>query len=404
MKRILKKITVFSFIFSVCVFGKIFAVPFFSGYSGGKLNYSINPQTDQDISNLKLQAFFAGQFNLNENNWIHLEFSIDTQNLISEDFFTATPSLFQIDELSFTKRFQGIDINNYCSAFMGTYDPIGSDVFLQRYFSIQSITSKLTDSYLGLAGSILYPHFGLGVSDVVKLNQYPLAFGGYLYLNHEDTNAFVLNSDLRAACVYRFFTCDLALGLGLPVKTANQDDYIIAVERLYWHLGTTILIGNNYTNSLFIQGGLFNATFQGKKEFIVKNEDIYILFEPRFIVENFHINISFYSLPPKTIKKMLFIDDSLGFNANFYSDSVKIKSKVFTIGTHLSFSFPDKSIADLSDKKLLQSPYNINLTPYVSTDFLGGELHAQANFRLMEFVNKKNGNIFSIDIGYRTKF
>ena len=127
---------------------------------------------------------------------------------------------------------------------------------------IQPITSKLTDSYLGLAGSILYPHFGLGVSDVVKLNQYPLAFGGYLYLNHEDTNAFVLNSDLRAACVYRFFTCDLALGLGLPVKTANQDDYIIAVERLYWHLGTTILIGNNYTNSLFIQGGLFNATFQ----------------------------------------------------------------------------------------------------------------------------------------------
>ena len=109
-------------------------------------------------------------------------------------------------------------------------------------------------------------------------------------------------------------------------------------------------------------------------------------------------------MPPKTIKKMLFIDDSLGFNANFYSDSVKIKSKVFTIGTHLSFSFPDKSIADLSDKKLLQSPYNINLTPYVSTDFLGGELHAQANFRLMEFVNKKNGNIFSIDIGYRTKF
>ena len=405
MKNEFKKTALFSVIFlAACFTGRLCAEPFFSGYSGGKLNYSTDSQAQDHASNLKLQAFFAGQFNLNENNWVHLEFTIDTQNLITEDFFTATPSLFQIDELSFTNRIQGINFTNYCSAFMGTYDPIGSDVFLQRYFGIQSITSKLSDSYLGLAGSIIYPHFGLGLSDVVKIHQYPLAFGGYVYFNHEDENYFVLNTDLRAACVYRYFTCDLALGLGLPIYSANQDDYIIAVEKLYWHVGTTMLIGNNYTNSLFIQAGLFNATFKGKKNFIVEKDDIYLLIEPRFIVENFHINFSFYSLPPKTIKKMLFIDDSLGFDANFYSDSVKVFSKTYTVGTHLSFSFTDKSIADLSDKELFKSQYNINLTPYISTDFLGGELHAQANFRLMEFSKGKDGNPFSVDVGYRTKF
>ena len=401
MKFLNKKI--FSIIIILTCSSYFFASSFFSGYAGGKLNYSTNPDAEQYDPDLKLQAFFAGQFNLNENFWTHLEFSVDTNDLINENFFTATESLFQIDELSLIARAQTQNASNYFSAFMGTYDPIGSDVFLQRYFSIKSITSKLSDSYLGLAGSILYPHFGFGISDVVKFYQSPIAIGGYLYFNHEDSKFFVFNADLRAACVSRYFTCDFALGLGIPLAN-NQEDYIIAVEKLYWHAGTTMLFGNDYTTSLFVQAGLYNATFKSNNNVIVGKDDIYLLIEPRFFTNNLHINLSFYSLPPKTVRKMLFVEDTLGFDANIYSDSVMIGAKQLTIGSHLAFSFVDKSLFDFSSGNLMDNGYNIDLTPYISTDFLTGELHIQGKVKLMEFARGFAAKAFSVDIGYRTKF
>ena len=136
MKFLNKKI--FSIIIMITCSSYFFASSFFSGYAGGKLNYSTNPDAEQYDPDLKLQAFFAGQFNLNENFWTHLEFSVDTNDLINENFFTATESLFQIDELSLIARAQTQNASNYFSAFVGTYDPIGSDVFLQRYFSIKT--------------------------------------------------------------------------------------------------------------------------------------------------------------------------------------------------------------------------------------------------------------------------
>ena len=140
MKNVNKKLYIAMLFFMIGFADRICASSFFSGYAGGKLNYSANSESASYDPDLKLQAFFAGQFNFNENVWSHLEFSVDTSDLITEDFFTSTPSLFQIDELSIITRTQTRNSSNYFSAFMGTYDPIGSDVFLQRYFSINSIT------------------------------------------------------------------------------------------------------------------------------------------------------------------------------------------------------------------------------------------------------------------------
>ena len=403
MKNVNKKLYIAMLFFMIGFADRICASSFFSGYAGGKLNYSANSESASYDPDLKLQAFFAGQFNFNENVWSHLEFSVDTSDLITEDFFTSTPSLFQIDELSIITRTQTRNSSNYFSAFMGTYDPIGSDVFLQRYFSINSITSKLSNSYLGLAGSIIYPQFGFGIADVIKFYQSPFAVGAYLYFNHEDLKFLVFNADLRAACVYRYFTCDFALGLGIPLAD-NQQDYIIAVEKLYWHAGTTMLLGNDYTTSLFIQAGLYNATFNSNKNLVLGSDDIYFLIEPRFLVNSLHINLSFYSLPPKTVRKMLFVEDTLGFDANFYSDSVLIGGKNFSIGTHLAFSFTDKSILDLSSGNITDTGYNIDLTPYLTTDFLSGELHIQGKIKLMAFAQGNAAKAFSIDVGYRSKF
>lgn len=391
---------------SICIFSKIFATTSFSGYAGSKLNYTANPDIEKYDPDLKLQAFFAGQFNFSQNLWSHIEFSVDTNDILNQSIFHATPSMFQIDELSLILRGNMPDATNYLGIFMGTYDPIGSDVFLQRYFTIKPISSKITESYLGLAGSILYPHFGAGISDVLKFHQIPIALGGYVYINHEDSKYYVLNTDLRFANVSRFFTFDFAAGVGFPLANKYQGkDLIVAIEKIYWHAGTTMMLGNNYTHALFLQAGIYNASFMAQKMSIVSTDDIYILFEPRFLIDKVRINISLFSIPQNTVKKLLLIDDTLGINLNLYSDSITLGSKTFTIGSHASFTLPDKSFLDFKElEKLLSKGYNINITPYIATNFLSGELHLQSRINVMDFIKGNTSKAISIDLGYRTKF
>ena len=412
-----KKITLsVILIIFLAITSKLSASTFFSGYAGGKINFGSNPTASKYDPDLTLQAFFAGQFNFSQNIWSHAELSIDTDDFIDTTIFNATTSLLQIDELSLIIRGLFDDGTNYFSAYMGTYDPIGSDVFLQRYFGIDPISSHLTESYLGLAGSILYPHFGFGISDIVKFYEKPLALGGYVYLNKEkqitDTSTgvknekdiYVLNTDFRIASVLRYFTCDFAFGLGAPLVTQQDyDDLIVAIDKLYWHFGATMLIGNNYTTSLFIQAG-FNGAFQGKNSLSNPSpEKLYILFEPRFIIKNLHLNFSLFSLPKDTVNKLLLLDDCLGLDVNIYNENISIGSMNFSVGTHGSLSVKNRTLLDLGQGDFFGDGLNINITPYISTEFLSGEMHAQVSIKLMEF-KKSFGNAFSIDLGYRTKF
>ena len=386
----------------------LFAATSFSGYAGGKLNYSANPDyTDEYNPDLKLQAFFAGQFNFSQNMWSHLEFTINTQDLLGESIFHDTDAKFQIDELSIITRGNMYSSANYFSAFMGTYDPIGSDVFLQRYFNIKPIGSKITESYLGLAGSILYPHFGIGISDIIKLYNRPIAFGGYIYINHEDDDFYVFNSDLRFATVLRYLTLDFAGGIGVPLADKYRgEDVIIAVEKVYWHAGTTFLLGNNFTNSLFIQAGIYNASFTKKQDSsIISPKEIYLLAEPRLFIGNGHLNISIFSLPQATVDKLLFVDDTLGLDANFYGETSTMGSNQLTFGSHFCVSFTGKYFNDIKDiKNIYSEGYHVNITPYITTTFLSGELHFQSTLRLNEFIDGHSERGITLDLGYRTKF
>ena len=403
----MKKRHIFLLAAAIFISTELFAATSFSGLAGGKLNYGANPEEKDFDPDLKLQAFFAGQFNFTQNLWSHLEFSINTGDFLSQSIFHETESLFQIDEISLICRGNMYNSANYISAFMGTYDPIGSDIFLQRYFNIKPINSNITDSYLGLAGSILYPHFGIGLADVVKLYNEPIAFGAYVYLNHEDKDYYVLNADLRFASVLSYFTCDFAGGIGVPLADKYKgEDVFIAIDKVYWHAGTTMLIGNNFTNSLFMQAGIYNASFRARQESsIVSPEDIYILFEPRFLFGNTHLNISLYSLPKQTVEKLLLVEDTMGLNVNLFSSASLASSNSLTYGAHFCFSLIDKNIEDIKEiKKLKTDDLNVTITPYIESDFLSGQLHFQGSIRLMDFVRERASHAFSLDLGYRTKF
>ena len=70
--------------FSTVLFltSNIFAATLFSGYAGGKITYSANDEAAKYDPDLKLQAFFAGQFNFSPDLWSHLEFSVDTKDFV----------------------------------------------------------------------------------------------------------------------------------------------------------------------------------------------------------------------------------------------------------------------------------------------------------------------------------
>ena len=386
---------------------QLFAQTAFSGYSGGKLNYSSNTEsTDKYDPDLSLQAFFQGQFNFAQNLWGHLEFSIDTKDFLSKELFHKTDASFKIDEISLIYKSMADTNSNYFSIFMGTYDPIGSDIFLQRYFGIQPIASKITESWLGLAGSVLYPHFGIGIADVKRFLTVPIAVGGYAYINHEDNKYYVLNTDARFACVYRYFSFDIAGGLGVPLSNNTQGKEVIAsIEKLYWHAGTTMLVGNNYTQSLFIQAGLFNVPFTKREGTLVGPDDLYLLIEPRILLDSAHINITAFSLPQDTVDQLIFVDDTLGLNLNIYGDSFSLGANRFTLGTNFSVSFTGKTFMDLAKPMdLVKNGSNITLTPYMSTNFLSGELHTQISIKFNKFGKTRWYDAFSADIGYTAKF
>lgn len=418
MKKTCKLLTVLGslFIFSLT---SLYASSFFTGYAGGMLNYSANQKSEKFDPQMDLTAFFSGQFTVSENFWSHLEFSIKTADLFSKELFDATDASFQLDELSLIKR--GISINgyNYFSVYMGTYDPIGSDIFLQRYFAIEPIGTKLADTYLGLAGSILYPHFGIGISDVLKSNTKPIAYGFYLYLNNENSQYYIANADIRFATSMRYFTLDMLAGVGAPLyDTYKGESTFLVINKLYFHAGTSILIGNNYTPSLFLQAGLFNASYEKGASFQFSSDSIYALFEPRFVINNGHLNISVYALPKKTADKFLFVDDTLGADLNFYSDTISVSSKLFTMGLHIGFGLPNKTLFSfmkenkfkpednlenlINDIKTLN--FDINVTPYMSTELFGGQINAQIKIRLMDLIVDKWYKGFCAEFGYKASF
>lgn len=406
MKKLVK-IALTSAIF-IFLTTSIYSQSAFSGYSGGKLNYSSNEEVEGDTydPDLSLQAFFQGQFNFNPNMWGRLEFSIDTKDFLSKELFHKTDAWFKIDEISLIFKSKSESDANYFSLFMGTYDPIGSDIFLQRYFGIQPIASKITESWLGLAGSILYPHFGIGIADVKRFMTSPVALGGYVYINHEDDRYYVLNTDGRFACVYRFFSFDIAGGIGIQLSDNNKgQEAVLVVDKLYWHAGTTMLIGNNYTQSLFIQAGLFNVPFTKRDGTQVSPQDIYLLFEPRFLIDRAHLNLTVYSLPQDTVDQLIFVDDTLGVNLNIYGDSFSLGAHRFTFGTNFAFSFTGKDFLDVvKPLELIKGDYNITMTPYLSTNFLNGELHTQFSIKFMKFGQARWYDAFTADIGYTAKF
>ncbi|HAH63648.1 MAG TPA: hypothetical protein DCL73_16305, partial [Treponema sp.] len=285
------------------------AAGFFSGYTGVKTDLGFSDSGSSSFDpQLQLQSFFAGQFNLTNDLIARIEFSLKTEDLLENSVFKKTTAEFQVDEISLIHRKLFPGFSNYLSVFAGTYEPIGSDIFLRRRFGIQPISSKITESWLGLSGSVLYPLFGIGISDSVQFTSQPIATGVYCYINQDDDD-YVFNGDMRFACAYPYIYLDIAAGIGAPLKNEyNDENVIVLIDTLYAHGGFDLLLGNNSTPvSLYTQAGIYDVPIRrDMSSFSVDPDKVYLLFEPRFKLTTFLLRFTLFSLPSDTVEQLLF--------------------------------------------------------------------------------------------------
>lgn len=402
-----KKTLCIIYVLSALLAHRGFAAGFFSGYTGIKADLGFANAGGSFDMQLKLQSFFAGQFNLANNLIARAEFSIRTDDIIDNTIFNKTPADFKIDELSLIYRKQFLDSVNFFSVFAGTYEPIGSDLFLRRQFGIEAISSKITESWLGLSGSIVCPLFGIGISDIVCFSSTPVASGGYLYVNRENPdNNFVLNVDARFACAYQYFILDAAAGINSPMKNKNGagEDVLLLIDSLYAHAGITMLIGNNYTPcSLFMQAGVYDLPLeQGSDTFSFDIQSIYLLAEFRTHISSYQTMFAVFSLPSDTVSELLFIRDTLGCNLTICNPSVYIGAQRFEFGIHNTLSFKDKTYMDVQDFiDLFASVPTITASPYAAVKVGRGEFRTMLQVRISDLINNSPAAAFECSFGYK---
>ena len=124
----------------------------------------------------------------------------------------------------------------------------------------------------------------------------------------------------------------------------------------------------------------------------------------RFRFKNTHMNISAYSVPQKCVDNFIYISDTLGCSLNVYNDTLSWGSQQINLGTLFSLSFPGKTFLDLAKPLELfkAKDFNVDITPYISTNLLSGEIHIQSTIRIMEFLRNNWYNGFTLEVGYKT--
>lgn len=391
---------------------------FFSGYAGIKGDL-YSSSADKISPAMCFQTYFAGQLNLTRNLLVRTEFSMQTADIAKNGPFVSTDATFCIDELSATYIKPFLGVTQYFNLFMGTFEPIGNDVFLQRQFGIQSIASLLTESWLGLKGSTAYPFYGVGGSYIIHFAAQPIASGAFLYINRENSeNERQLNLDWRFGMVRSWLTLDFAVGIGAPMGTKRGDeDVILLIDTLYLHTGLTMLVGNKYTTSLFVQGGFSNYPLQASSDNKLQSRDIYLLVEPRFVAKRFQTHLSFFSVPENTVEKMIFVDNTMGMNLSVFTDSLYIKNTNITFGFHVTWTVTDKvkdatqkpdinkNFLDLKDPLsiITDCDHHVKLSPFVSIPTRTGVFHAMLQTKITDLKTETWASAIKLNIGYKAR-
>lgn len=429
----------FFLLFAMIIFvSPLFALmPFFTGYAGFLTDVGNDADSDSDVffdPEITADAYFRGQLDFGGNLLLRGEFFIEADDLVDQNLFedpVAENAFFQIEEISATYRLASGNSSHYFSAFLGNFEPIGSDMFLQKQFGISPIGSYLTESWHGMSGASVYPFYGLGLSYVLH-PKLPWALGFFFYANKEtvssDTEEAVvtniLNSDVRFASVLSWLTADLSAGFSFPLENADDsgDQVILIVRKVQLHAGLDLLLGNKNIFSFFLQGGFNKFTLNpssssSSSDNKLSFSDLYFIIEPRLTLRQCNINLSVFNIPSESADDMLYlkpildsdstISNLLGANLCIVTDHLYLGNINFTFGIHTSFVFTDSVLADAiaSPANIMNWTKKLYVTPFAAMPVFGGEVKAEVSASVLDMMDLQSiKNALKASVGFRSQF
>lgn len=407
----MKKNKLYSILISILLLGGIsFADVTFSGMAGGTTGFTGVFNKDDSSYNIPFNAFAALQFNFGSWGIFRANMGLATKNLAGGNIFNGQDATLKMNEVSLVLTKTGNSIKNYFGFYLGTYEVAGKDEYLQRHLGIEPFTSAVTKSETTLTcGLPLYENNGAGFSYVMDYNNVPGSLGFNIYVNMIEETTPQLNLDIRTAWSTKLFTLDFAAGIGAPLQNnAAGTNVILLIDTLYLHGGLSLLLGNQYTHSLLIQGGIQNiainpGSFEKSFEGI---EDFSCIFEPRITTKHFKFRLSAYSLPKEQLSDLLYLNDPLGVSINCFSDAIPVKNNNMTAGVHLIGSFANDSMITVINKGMSiekMSDLNAYFTPYVILPVANGNLEIMGQFGVCDILD----NMYftgKVKVGYRKTF
>jgi len=336
-------------------------------------------------------------------------------------------AFFQVQELSATFQFHTSSIIHYVSSFLGEFEPIGTDVFLERQFGIQPIGSDLMKSWRGNTGDNINNFYGAGVSYAMRFEQ-PIAIGFYLY---QDFDRFNLtnpqnnfNVDLRFAFAFPYLTLDWDIGLGFPHNSTKGtfETEVLIVHYVTLRTGMTMLIGNaSDPFSVFIQGGFAEVAMGFDKyenhdfvEDLVQN--LYFIVEPRVKIKDVNLTFSFFNKPATQTTSHVYDmpnmytggASGIGADIGVSTDHFHLGNLNFTMGMHATLTdAKNTSLKDIiyDNGKIFAEP-RFTLTPYVTVPLFGGSITTAVSVDITKIIagNDFWGHSLSFWLGFRTEF
>lgn len=395
-----------------------FAEPTLTGLAGLMANFNCNEKSEDFDPAMTMDGYFCGQIAFTENFMGTGEISVHTADILQTELFKSTDATFCINQLSLTYSVPILGKAQYFSFFMGTYESVGNDLFLQRHFGIKPVAPVITETWNGSKQAVPYEINGTGGSYLIKLNSIPLVTGLYIYKNDNNINKNDrLNFSLRAGTVYSFITADLLTGMEIPLTIGKaEDDALLKITNIYMNFGGSILIGNTSPVALLLQGGFSNLPIRGTvQEKKVESKDMYVLVENRYKTDRFNLNLTAFSLPKESVDKMIYLNEkdsdgnitnTLGACISVYTDRLYIKNKNYTFGFHVIGSFPGKDFMDVTDIKdwVMDADYNIKVAPFTGFPILNGNLRLMLQADISEFKDNGWKHAIEFNAGYKTKF
>ncbi|MBQ0039408.1 MAG: hypothetical protein KBS64_03150 [Treponema sp.] len=419
------KRTLLAAFFSVLTASAVFALerPFFSGTTGFLAGIENDSDTDGFDPTLSAEAYFAGQFDFSGKFFLRGEFYVMGAEIFDDDTFgmngTFPNAYFRVQELSATYKANSESASHYLTLYKGNYEPIGSDLFLQRQFGIKPIRSYLTDSYHGVEGASFYPMYSTGASYTLHTaSNKALAFSFYkdkaIQEPGSDNNA--LNFDVRFASLYDNVTIDALAGFAFPMD--EKDGSGFAFGEVQFHTGVNILFGNKKTTMFLTQLAVDRIVLKegATKSSDMDMENLYILVEPRFPISDFYFAPAFFNIPAKSAKDMMYLrplmyktpdtESIIGFNFNLVNENFYIGSTKSTIGVHGTIAMTDIKLDDFSEEGFGifgEAEKIFALTPYVSIEVFGGTVSASLSIDMSEFMDDL-AHSMTATVGLRTSF